>query len=228
MTSRLHSAISGQLLNDRAQAALGVLLAAWLAVPALRLWLEASMWRHMLLQYPLWMLSGALLTAALPSGMRHTIARWNAHGISGLAYVGIALTVLMIPRVLDQALLHPGIEVAKCAALVLAGSLLRLSWIASGLVVQSFFLGNMLLMGTVVGQLYASTPLRLCNAYLLDDQERLGTWLSGISIGTALAWLAYVMWWLVQREAQTRTLTGAPAPTIAAAHAVPNHDNRAP
>lgn len=175
--------------------------AAALAVAVLaRQWLEGSMWRHMVLQFPFWMVVGALLAAGLPPAARARVARWNAHGISGLVGAGTVLAVLMVPRVLDLALVSAPIEAAKCAALVVAGAALRLSWRAAGLVVQGFFLGNVLPMTAVVGQLYIDSPLRLCNAYLLDDQARLGQWLVGAAALVAVGWLAQVAWWVARRE----------------------------
>ena len=173
-------------------------LLALLLVPALRQWLTASMWRHMVLQFPLWMLAGAWLVAGLPPAARAHVARWNAHGISGLVGTGTVLAVLMVPRVLDLALVSLPIEAAKCAALLLAGAALRLSWRAAGLVVQGFFLGNLLPMMVVVGQLYIDSPLRVCNAYLLGDQVRLGLWLVGMAAGGAVGWLGWVAWTLVR------------------------------
>lgn len=186
--------------QPRHQAALGLILLAVLALPGARQWLEATMWRHMLLQFPLWLLAGTLLASVPPRRTRSAIASCNAHGISGLVGVGVVLSVLMVPRVLDLALRDLGIEAAKCAALLLAGALLRLSWRPAGLVVQSFFLGMLLPMMVVVGQLYIDSPLRLCNAYLQGDQERLGRWLIGLAAVFALAWLAHVGWQLVRRE----------------------------
>lgn len=182
------------------QAALGLGLIALLASPGARHWLEASMWRHMLLQFSLWMLAGALLAAALSPRARRCIASWNAHGITGFLAVGVTLSVLMVPRVLDLALRDAGVEMAKCATLLLAGAALRLSWQPAGLVVQSFFLGTLLPMMVVVGQLYIDSPLRLCNAYLLDDQERLGRWLIGLAGLLAMTWLVHAAWRLVRRE----------------------------
>ena len=60
------------------QAALGLVLLAVLALPVARHGLESSMWRHMLLQFPLWMLAGALLAAMLPRRLRSGLAPWNA------------------------------------------------------------------------------------------------------------------------------------------------------
>ena len=150
---------AGPRCTPRTQAALGLALCVLLAWPALRHALEASMWRHMVLQFPLLMAAGALLAAALPSRARTLVARWNAHGIAGLVGVAVVLGVLMVPRVLDLALREPAIEAAKCAALVLAGAALRLSWRAAGLVVQGFFLGNVLPMTVVVGQIDTAAPL---------------------------------------------------------------------
>lgn len=189
------------LWTSRRQMLFAWCLLALLLVPALRQWLTASMWRHMLLQFPLWILAGALLVVGLSPVARERVARWNAYGISGLLASGTVLAVLMVPRVLDLALLDPMVEVAKCTALPLAGAALRLSWRPAGLVVQGFFLGNVLPMTAVVGQLYIDSPLRLCNAYLLDDQARLGQWLVAIAALLAEAWLAQVARWAMRRDA---------------------------
>lgn len=182
-----------------AQAAIGLLLLAVLPLTPVRQWLEASMWRHMLLQFPLWMLAGLTLAALLSPAARQGLGRWNAHGIAGLLLVALVLGVLMIPRLLDQALLRPEVEWAKCAALLGAGAALRLSWRPAGLIMQGFFLGNVLPMMIVVGQLYIDSPLRLCNAYLLDDQERLGQWLIALAALIAMAWLAQILRWALAR-----------------------------
>ena len=185
-------AIAAAYATPRRQIWAGAALLGLLLLPALRQWLTASMWRHMVLQFPLWMLAGACLAVALPPAARAHVARWNAYGISGLVGAGTVLAVLMVPRVLDLALVSAPIETAKCTALLFAGAALRLSWKAAGLLVQGFFLGNMLPMTAVVGQLYVDSPLRLCNAYLLDDQARLGAWLVTAAALLALGWLAQV------------------------------------
>ena len=187
-------------MNARRPWLAGGALGLVLALPWTREAMESSMWRHMLLQFPAWLLAGALLAAALPPRARAAVARWNAHGIAGLLAVAVTLAVLMVPRVLDLALRRPDIEAAKLAALLLAGVALCLSWRPAGLVVQFFFLGNLLPMMVVVGQLYIDSPLRLCNAYLLDDQARLGAWLIGGAAVLGAAWLAWTGWVLAGRQ----------------------------
>lgn len=198
--------------TPRRQLLVALALLVSLLVPAVRHWLTTSMWRHMVLQFPLWMASGALLVAALSPAARRGIARWNALGISGLVGAGAVLAVLMVPRLLDLALVSPYIETAKCVALLLSGAALRLSWRAAPLVVQAFFLGNVLPMTAVVGQLYVDSPLRLCNAYLLDDQARLGQWLVTLAALLAVGWLVQVAWWLVRRDAVMARQTVQSAP----------------
>jgi len=189
-----------RLQAPRWRAALGLLLAAVLALTPARALLEASMLRHMLVQAPLLLLAGALLASAAGPGLRAALARWNALGISGLVAAGAVLGLLMVPRVLDLALAEPAVEAAKFALLLLAGAALALSWRPAGLLVQAFFLGNMLPMTAVAGQLYADSPVRVCNAYLLDDQARLGEWLIALACAAAVLWLAQVARTVVLRE----------------------------
>ena len=100
---RLRTAVANAC-TSRCQVLVAFALLAMLLIPTLRQWLTASMWRHMVLQFPLWMLAGALLTAGLSPTARAGVARWNAQGISGLVLAGVVLSVLMVPRVLDLAL----------------------------------------------------------------------------------------------------------------------------
>ena len=176
-------------MTTAGQGGLGVVLLALLILPPLRHALEAGMSLHMLVQYPALMLAGALLGAALPKTIRARLSAWNALGISGLTACALFLAVLMIPRVLDLALVDTRVEFAKVAALLFSGAVLRPSWRAAGLVVQAFFLGNIVPMTIIVGTLYQDSPLRLCNAYRLDDQQQLGLALLWAAIAIAIAWL---------------------------------------
>ncbi|MHB1198979.1 MAG: group III truncated hemoglobin [Polaromonas sp.] len=59
---------------------------------------------------------------------------------------------------------------------------------------------NVLSMMAVVGYLFESSPVRLYNAYLLDDQERLGQSLVWIAAAIGLAWLGGVVRALILRD----------------------------
>lgn len=184
-----------------AQAVIGALLLLILTLPPLRHFLEQGMQAHMLAQYPLLMLSGALLGSALPEAIARKLSTWNAMGITGLSAVALFMTVLMIPRVLDLALIDGRVEAIKFAALILIGSLVRASWRDAGLIMQAFFLGIILPMTVVVGTLYQSAPLRLCNAYRLDDQQGLGWNLVFLAVTVALVWLFWTTRRLIAAEA---------------------------
>ena len=180
-------------LAPRTGAALAIAALAVLALPAARGLLESSMTLHMLVQFPLLVAAGWLLARALPARLRRHAGSWNAHGIAGLLAGALVLMVLMVPRVLDLALVDPRIEAAKWIALLAAGAGLQLSWQPAGLLVQGFFLGNLLPMTAAAGQLYLEAPVRLCNAYLLDDQVRLGQGLVLLSLLAAAAFIARVL-----------------------------------
>lgn len=187
-------------------AALG-LLVVLTSSPA-RQFLEGSMARHMLVQYSMLALCGALLAGWLLAVQSErtlirqpSVSGWNAHGMTGLFGTAMVLALLMIPRVLDLALVHLWMEFAKMTALVACGAAIRLSWRRAGWLVQGFFLGQVLPMMVVAGTLYESSTTRVCNAYLLDDQALLGRLLVWIAAGIALAWVANLFRSLMQKSA---------------------------
>jgi len=182
-------------IGKATQLAVGAGLLALLGLPVSRHALESGMRPHMLIQYPLLMISGALLSPAVPPRWRRALGNWNALGLRGLTTVAVFTAVLMIPRVLDLVLVDVHAELVKFGALLLAGALLRGSWDDAGRVMQAFFLGGMLPMMIVAGTVYQDAPLRLCNAYRLDEQQRLGEALICIAVAIAAAWL-----WRAGRE----------------------------
>lgn len=174
---------------------LGLFVLTALLLPPLRPLLEARMSTHMLLQFPLLLMAGALLADAVPPGARQRLQTWNAHGITGLTFAALVLALAMVPRLLDLALVDLRVEALKCAALLLGGAALRGSWQRAGTVVQGFFLGNTLPMMAIAGWLYETAPARLCNAYRLDEQQWLGQALTWAAAGIAAVWF-----WRVSRH----------------------------
>ena len=173
-------------VSPAARSLIGMVLLFAVMSPPIRRATEASMTAHMLVQYIGLLLAGGLLCHGIPQRWQGGLRRWNELGIAGLVASIVILTVLMIPRVLDLALVDARVEAFKVVALVLAGAALRMSWQRAGLVIQIFFLGNMLPMMAVVGTLYQQSHTRLCNAYLLSDQQDLGMALVFLAAGVAL------------------------------------------
>jgi len=183
-------------LKARDGATAGAVLLGLALLPPVRQAAESSMSAHMLVQYTALLAAGALLASPLDRTRRWLagVQRWNELGIAGLLACALTLAVLMVPRVLDLALVDWRAETLKLIALVGAGAAWRVSWPRAGTVVHAFFLGNVLPMMAVVGTLYQDSTTRVCNAYLLDDQQRLGAALVWMALGLATGWLLRLTW----------------------------------
>lgn len=167
----------------------GLIMLIILAVPAMRQMMEGDMALHMLLQFPMILFAGWLLAKGLPQQTKAELQKWNRAGIAGLLIASMVLMFWMIPRALDMVLSDSTMEFWKFLTLVLAGAALELSWQVAGIIVRGFFLGNVLPMMMVVGWLYVEAPVRICNAYLTNDQLRAGGGLLALAIAGSMVWL---------------------------------------
>jgi hypothetical protein len=151
-----------------------VLLLVLLA-PPLRHALQSSMTAQMLVQIPLLAAAGWLAAMALPARLAAAIDTWNEHGVSGLVLATLASAFWMLPRALDAAVTDPSLAIAKYLSVpLLIGLPLALSWPRMGFVVKGVLLLEGIATLLRLGWLYLVSPERLCNLYLLDDQQRLG------------------------------------------------------
>jgi len=166
---------------------------------AARSTLTAQMSLHMLVQIPLLVLAGLLAYHAMPCNGAAVLRPesthqrpwgWNEYGVPGLVLVSLAGAAWMIPKALDDALTDWRIALAKYAGLPVCGWLLGTSLRRAPAVVKLFFLGNFCWMSAIVGMTYLDLPVRLCNAYLVDDQVWTGRGLIALSMALALFWAA--------------------------------------
>ncbi|MFA5664184.1 hypothetical protein [Castellaniella sp.] len=178
-----------------AWAVLAVLCVA-LAV-GLRTLLTARMSLHMLVQIPLLVLVGVFaqqawhaVRAGRPQRDTHG-AGWsiNEYGLPGLLLVSLVAAGWMIPKALDDALLGGAVTWFKYLGLPVCGWVLQASVRRANIIIKVFFLGNFCWMSAIVGMVYLDQPVRLCNAYLQDDQEWSGRGLIALAIAWPLAWL---------------------------------------
>jgi hypothetical protein len=171
------------------------LLFAALLLPPVRAWLEASMTLQMLVQIPLLIGVGYLLASALSERLDASIARWNHHGISSLVLASLAGMFWMLPRSLDAAVSEPWMALAKFTSVpLLIGLPLGLGWPRMGFVVRGVFLLELIATFFRLGWLYLVSPVRLCNNYLLDDQQRAGQYMLVIG-GVILAGVMAKLLW---------------------------------
>jgi hypothetical protein len=161
-----------------------------LATPTARAWLEADMTGHMLLQIPLLAAIGIVGCHLLPE-------RWQA---SLLAVAGGAIpcallaffvsSYWMLPRALDAALTNPLAEIAKFLSLpALVGLPLALAWKQFKTIGRGFIWTNLFSMIAVLGWLYIAAPVRVCNNYLIGQQESAGWWMVKLAVLLFACWL---------------------------------------
>jgi len=155
-----------------------VILFLVLLLPPLRRVLESSMALQMLVQVPLLIGAGYLWRDSVPAPVTALIERWNQHGVTGLVLTTLAGAVWMLPRSLDAAVSEPWVAVAKFITVpLLIGLPLGLSWPHMGFVIRGVFLLELIATFFRLGWLYMVSPMRLCNNYLLDDQQRTGEYM---------------------------------------------------
>src|SRR3546814_9488470 len=68
------------------------------------------------------------------------------------------------------------------------------SWRPAGTIVQLFCLGNWAAMSATVGLLYQQVQNRLCNLYLLGDQQSTGEGLVMLAVLVPVIWVASLRW----------------------------------
>ena len=141
---------------------------------------------HVLVQLPVLAFSGALFVTSL--GARHLcITEPLANALSLVAV--FAILFWMLPRYIDAVLVDPRIEFAKFVSIpVFVGGSLALGWKKSHPFLRGFLKANAISMLGVLSFLYIHAPMRICNSYLVADQERLGFGFLMTAAGLGLAW----------------------------------------
>jgi hypothetical protein len=180
--------------TPRASAPRLVMVAAILivVVASLRLWLEANMARHMLVEFPLLLGAGAAVGAALLPRHRASRPFYNQYGLTGFAFLALVLGFWMIPAALDNALASGAMAASKYASLIVAGLIAPASFRSAPLAVQTFFVGNVGWMTATAGLLYQEADRQLCLYYLVDMQSIAGRGLVVASIAMMVAWAVAV------------------------------------
>jgi hypothetical protein len=183
-----------------------------LLVPPIKHVLEASMTAQMLLQIPLLVGVGCLLSKALPAGARAIADDWNYGGITGLVIASVASAFWMLPRTLDAAVTEPLVDMVKYLSVpLLIGVPFALSWPRMTFIVRGVFLVEFIATFFRLGWLYLICPDRLCNLYLLDDQQRLGQFMLLLGAALFLGVAAKLIWGRFDSLVESRP--ASPSPT---------------
>jgi len=170
--------------------AIGVSLIALLSLPVCRAFLESSLINHMLIQIPLLALAGWMIGKGSFSSL---FQQWNERGIPGLLIAVFAMLFWMIPRWLDAALSEPLWEIIKFITVpLLIGIPLGISWPRLSSFSRAVVWSNAISMLVVIGWLYVAAPVRVCNNYLVNQQEAFGYTAMVVSLGISVYWIGVV------------------------------------
>lgn len=208
MTSAAIGFMKGRLAGKWMAGVAGgcAVIAAALSVPPLRSVIEQSMAWHMVFQMPLLVLAGALAYAAWPPrfGARRTarLAAFNQYGLTGFMAAQVIIAYWMLPMTIDRAVVSPSFDALKLSTLFISGVLLGDAFKRAPGVLQLFFMGYWVPMMCWLGIYFATTDLRLCNAYSLDSQVATGWRLLALGLLLGLAWLAQA-WCTAVRNPKT-------------------------
>jgi len=176
----------------------GFAVALLLSLTPARDLIVATMTGHMLVQIPLLLLSGFLISEPAPVYVRST--GLNPGGAPGLLLTAAIITMWMVPRALDLAATSDTIAHFESGTLLAGGVMLRHSWRRAGAIGQAFFVGNLTWMAAVAGLLLRDAPVRVCTTYLVRDQLYAGTGLLLLATAIGVRW---VTTWLALPSART-------------------------
>lgn len=107
-------------------------------------------------------------------------------GVNSWLIVAFSTAFWMIPVVMDMVVEPTTLKWVRNFSLLIAGYMLRISMLWAHPFISLFFAWNILTMTLIQGILYLSLPLRVCNAYLLSDQEDTGKMLVMVSVTLSL------------------------------------------
>ncbi len=148
-------------------------VALWL-IPEVRGFTEGSMFSHMLLQFPLLIISGACISGYVPQCFHQAWAKVDLMGLTSAVFASCVGTYWMIPAALDAALINPWADLVKYASWWCSGLVLFSAWERLSSAVRLFFFGNAAWMLASVGMLYLDAESRLCVNYRFDEQYATG------------------------------------------------------
>lgn len=173
---------------------ISLLAAALSATPARRL-IEQSMVWHMVIQMPMLVLGGWLVMRHIANKrVSHLLATWNRYGLTGFIGAQAIVAYWMLPLAIDRAVVLPQIDALKLVSLFTCGAMLRHSVERSPAVLQLFFVGYTVSMMTWLGIYFATTDLRLCNAYSLESQTSAGRGIMVLGIALGCVWAISAIW----------------------------------
>lgn len=160
-----------------------VLILVTVSSSPVRLLLEQSLVSHLLIQMPALVLCGWTIARRHRDAINRGRESFNVGGATGLSFALIVFSFWMLPRSVDGSVQNPLYEFAKFVTLPFAGASLALSWPKLPPLAIGILKCNLVSMMLVLSWIYTTSPSRLCNSYLRDEQDMLGQIVAVLAIG---------------------------------------------
>lgn len=163
----------------------------WLLCVLFRQPLESHPITHVLVQLPALAWCGWLLARNSSIGLSVARQSWNQGGFAALLAALFLIIFWMLPNSIDAALTKPNMNVFKYLSVPLGvGAALATGWPRAHPILKGFLKANAISMLAILAFLYTHAPVRICNAYLVVDQEQLGYGFLYTAIGLSILWTA--------------------------------------
>lgn len=175
--------------SKRARAIVALIAILALAMPSARALFEQYMLSHMLIQLPLLVICGFWIADYL---LERVTFRIEFHFALPLLLIALITAMFwMLPRFLDASLEDHNYFLLKFTSLpLLVGIPFTFGWRNVGPIAKSFVMANLMSMLIVLAWLYIEAPVRLCNYYLINEQQDVGKTLVYIAAGVSLYWVS--------------------------------------
>lgn len=174
--------------SKRVRAMVSLIAIFALAMPSARAVFEQYMLSHMLIQLPLLVVCGVWIADYI---LERITFRIELHFALPLLLIALITSMFwMLPRFLDASLEDHNYFLLKFTSLpLLVGVPFTFGWRNVGPIAKSFVMANLISMLVVLAWLYIEAPVRLCNYYLINEQQDVGKALIYIVAGISLYWV---------------------------------------
>lgn len=152
-------------------------------------WLSLTMPRHQVMQMP----AALLLGLALGIAFRRVNIAAPSWGIAVLVLAMGSLIFWMLPRSIDMAAIHPGLNRLMGANMLAAGFLIAITLRNMPFEVRIAFPGMLASMLLASGATLRSFSIQVCSSFTIEQQHETGLWLlligAALLIGTGVAFV---------------------------------------
>ncbi|MBS1949095.1 MAG: hypothetical protein JST47_15140 [Bacteroidetes bacterium] len=143
-------------------------------------WLSLTMPRHQLLQLPAMFLLGIILNACCPNFEVKNIS----YGIAGLIFIMASLIFWMLPRSVDESVIHPNFNRTMHFNMLVAGFLTIAILRNTIFEIKIVFLGMVSAMLLATGVALRVFDMLLCSSFTIDQQKETGLYFILIAVGS--------------------------------------------